>query len=81
MLLERVANNLGLEQMGNVVKEKIRTEALLRGEEERRKENRQQEILERLDSIILAIHTRGTNQPGPKGPPPFPMPHPDPDFI
>ena len=74
MLLERVVNDLRLEEMGKVVREKI-------GVAERQKERKHEEILERLDTIILAIHAKGTHPPGPKGPQPFPFPHPDPDFI
>ena len=81
MMLERVANDFRLEEMGNVVREKIAAERLLRSEEERQKEKKQQEILERLDTIILAIHAQAAHPPGPKGPQPFPFPHPDPDFI
>jgi len=87
MLLERVVDDLGLEEMGKVVKEKIAAEAWLHGEEERQRERKQQEILEKLDTIILAIHALGSHPsagpmgPGPMGPQPFPYPPPDPDFI
>ena len=81
VLLERVAKDLRLEEMGKVVREKIAAENLLRGAEERQKENKQQDILERLDAIILALNGPGTHTPGPKRPQPFPFPHPDPDFI
>merc|ERR1712192_14273 len=81
-LLERVANDLRLEEMGKVVREKIAAEELLSSVEERQKEKKQQEILERLDSIILALNGLGTHPTGPKGPHhPFPYPHPDPDFL
>jgi len=82
-LLERVANDLRLEEMGKVVREKIAAEASRHGKEERQRERKQQEIMERLDTIILAIHALGSHghTPGPKGPQPFPYPPPDPDFI
>ena len=73
-MLERVVNDLRLEEMGKVVREKI-------GVAERQKERKHEEILERLDTIILAIHAQGAHSPSPKGPQPFPFPHPDPDFI
>jgi len=81
MLLEKVANDLMLEEMVKVVREKIAAEGLLRSVEERQKEKKQQEILERLDAIILALNVQGSHPPGPSGPQPFPFPHPDPDFI
>ena len=83
MLLEIVVNDLGLEEMGKVVREKIAAEASLRGKEKQQRERNQQEIFERLDTIILAIHALGSHPPGsgPRGPQPFPFPHPDPDFI
>jgi len=81
ILLEKVANDLNLEEMGKAVREKIVAEGLLRSVEERQKEKKQQEILERLDAIILALNVQGSHPPGPTGPQPFPFPHPDPDFI
>ena len=84
MLLERVANDLRLEEMVKAVREKIAAEGLLKSAEERQKERKQQEILEKLDAIILALNGLGTYPSGPKGPQPkspFPYPHPDPDFI
>ena len=81
MLLERVANGLRLEEMGKAVREKIAAEELLKSAEERQKEKKLQEILERLDAINLALNAQGTRPPVPKGPQPFPFPHPDPDFI
>jgi len=81
MLLEKVANDLRLKEMGKAVREKIVAEGLLRSVEERQKEKKQQEILERLDAIILALNVQGSHPPGPTGPQPFPFPQPDPDFI
>jgi len=84
VLLERVANDLRLEEMVKAVREKIAAEGLLKSAEERQKERKQQEILEKLDAIILALNGLGTYPSGPKGPQPkspFPYPHPDPDFI
>ena len=81
VFLERVVNDLRLEEMGKVLREKIATEKSLLVATGRQREKNQQDILERLDTIILAIHAQGAHPPGPQGPQPFPFPHPDPDFI
>ena len=80
MLLERVADDLGLEEMVKAV----RVKAMVETGREQLKEKKHNEISDKLDTIILALQAMGSNSQGSRGPnplPEIPFPEPDPDFI
>ena len=82
MLLERVADELRLEEMVKAV----RVKAMAETGREQLKEKKHNEISDKLDTIILALQAMGSNSQGSRGPNPLPeiplpFPEPDPDFI
>ena len=86
MLLERVADDLGLEEMVKAVRVKAMAETGRPWQRRLLKEKKHNEISDKLDTIILALQAMGSNSQGSRGPNPlpeipFPFPEPDPDFI